>query len=264
MMQNVAAPAGGTLQGKIALITGGSRGIGRAIALRYAREGAAVVVHYNRNTEAAQSLEREITDNGGQAFLASADLATLRGVETLFESLDAVLRKHCGTDQFDILVNNAAIAPRTALEDTTEAIFDEVFAVNVKAPFFIVQQALPRLREGGRIINVSSVVTRIGYPAEAPYSMTKGALNTLTLLLAKQLGPRGVTVNSLSPGVIDTDMNAQMLSAPAARQYCETIAALGRIGTPEDVADAAAFLASPDSRWVTGQCLDVSGGSFIG
>jgi NAD(P)-dependent dehydrogenase (short-subunit alcohol dehydrogenase family) len=253
-----------TLSGKIALVTGGSRGIGRAIALRLARDGAAVAVHYGRNREAADAAVREIEAAGGTAFAIGADLGTLAGVHALYAALDPALIQHVGEARFDILVNNAGIAPDdTSVGGTDEATFDEVFNLNVKAAFFLTQEALPRLRDGGRIINLTSASTRFAYPQVAAYAMSKGALKTLTLELAKQLGPRGITVNGLSPGLIDTDMTAGMLSDPAARQFAEGVSALGRVGRVDDVADIAAFLASDDARWVTGQDLDASGGTYL-
>ncbi|MEH2416098.1 SDR family oxidoreductase [Nostoc sp.] len=254
---------GQLLENKVALVTGASRGIGRAIALRLAQDGAFVAVHYGRNADAANTVVQEIKANGGAAFSVQAELGTLANVYALYEALDAALNQQTGTNQFDILVNNAGIAPRVTIEETTEAIFDELIAVNVKAPFFLIQQALPRLRDGGRIINLSSGVTRMASPDVAAYSLTKGAINTLTLVLAKQLGPRNITVNLLAPGIIDTEMNADMLSDEASQKFAVSLSALGRVGQPSDVADAAAFLASSDSRWVTGQYLDVSGGSHL-
>ncbi|MBG1271020.1 SDR family oxidoreductase [Nostoc sp. WHI] len=254
---------GQLLENKVALVTGASRGIGKAIALRLAQDGAFVVVHYGRNADAANTVVQEIKANGGAAFSVQAELGTLANVYALYEALDAGLNQQTGTNQFDILVNNAGIAPKVTIEETTEAIFDELIAVNVKAPFFLIQQALPRLRDGGRIINLSSAVTRIAFSNVTAYSLTKGAINTLTLVLAKQLGARNITVNSLAPGIIDTDINADILADEASQKFAASLSALGRVGQPSDVADAAAFLASSDSRWVTGQYLDVSGGSHL-
>jgi 3-oxoacyl-[acyl-carrier protein] reductase len=138
-----------------------------------------------------------------------------------------------------------------------------VFAINVKAPFFLIQQALPRLREEGRIINISSGTTRIAIPDVTAYSMTKGAINTLTLTLAKQLGPRGITINAILPGFVATDMNASMLENPETKKFGADFSIFGRWGQPEDVADIASFLSSPDSRWITGQLIDASGGSHL-
>lgn len=148
-------------------------------------------------------------------------------------------------------------------EETTEATFDDVMTINVKAPFFVTQQALPRLKDGGRIINISSFVTRVASPGVFTYSMTKGAINTFTLLLAKQLGSRNITVNSILPGIINTEMNEGTLSDPDGQKYAAGLSVFNRWGEPGDVADIAALLASPDSRWVTGQLIDASGGSHL-
>ena len=249
-------------KGKIAIITGASRGIGRSIAIRFARDGFVVVVHYACNRGAAESTVNEIERLAGTAFAIGAELRSAASVVKFFEKLDAELNSRFGTNQFDILVNNAAIAPDSSIEDTTEELFDEVFALNAKVPFFMTQKALQRLRNGGRIINVSSGATRIASPKLAAYAMTKGALDVLTLTLAKQLGSRKITVNTLAPGATETDMNAKRLSDPQFRQFATSVA-LGRIGQPDDIADVAAFLASNDARWVTGQYIDATGGAQL-
>lgn len=251
------------LKGKVALVTGASRGIGRAIAKRLANDGALVAVHYGNRKDDAEETVHEIQSNGGQAFSIGANLESLHGVENLYKALDTELQKHTGETQFDILINNAGIGPSAFIEETTEQFFDRMFSVNAKAPFFIIQQALPRLRDNSRIINISSAATRISLPDFVAYSMTKGAINTMTFTLAKQLGARGITVNAILPGFIKTDMNAELLSDPMMKQYATTISAFNRLGEVEDIADTAAFLASPDSRWVTGQLIDVSGGSCL-
>jgi len=252
-----------SLKGKIAVVTGASRGIGRAIAIRLGRDGALVAAHYGRNKKAADGTVQEIVAAGGTAFSVGVDLGTLASVEQLFKLLDAELTKRTGSNRFDILVNNAGVAPDSPVETATEAVYDEVFALNVKVPFFVSQKALPRLRDGGRIINISSGVTRIAYPEKAAYAMTKGALNILTLELAKTLGSRNITVNTLAPGFTDTDMAASVLSNPQGREYASSISAFNRVGQPDDIADAAAFLASHDGRWVTGHYLDATGGARL-
>ncbi|HTS11153.1 MAG TPA: SDR family oxidoreductase [Candidatus Limnocylindrales bacterium] len=252
-----------SLKGKVALVTGASRGIGRAIAVRLGRDGALVAVHYARNKKSADETVRAIEAAGGAAFALGVELGTLASVDQLFKLLDAELNKRTGNNQFDILVNNAGVAPDSPVETATEAVYDEVFAVNVKVPFFVSQKALPRLREGGRIINISSGVTRIAFPQKAAYAMTKGALNILTLELAQALGRRNITVNSLAPGFTDTDMAADILGNPQGREFASSASAFNRVGQPDDIADAAAFLASNDGRWVTGQYLDATGGARL-
>jgi 3-oxoacyl-[acyl-carrier protein] reductase len=254
---------GKPLEGKVALVTGASRGIGRAIAVRLGRDGALVGVHYARNKNSADATVKEIEAAGGAAFSIGVELGTLASVEQLFKLLDAELTKRKGSNQFDILVNNAGVAPDSSVETATEAVYDEVFALNAKVPFFVSQKALPRLKEGGRIINVSSAVTRIAFPEKAAYAMTKGALNILTLELAKTLGSRNITVNTLAPGFTDTDMAADILSNPQGLEFAKSVSAFNRVGRPDDIADAAAFLASHDGRWVTGQYLDATGGARL-
>ncbi|MGC5325407.1 SDR family oxidoreductase [Brevibacillus sp. SYSU BS000544] len=251
------------LKGKIALVTGASRGIGRGIALRLAHEGALVAVHYGRRQNEAEEVVHEIKHSGGAAFTIGTDLRTLNGIRDLYTALDEALQKRTGDNRFDILVNNAGIGQILTLEDATEESFDEVMNINVKAPLFVIQHALPRLKDEGRIINISSFVTRAASPSVFTYSISKGAINTLTLALAKQLGSRNITVNAILPGIINTEMNAGTLQNPDGQKYAAGLSTFNRWGEPEDVAGIAAFLASPDSRWVTGQLIDASGGSKL-
>jgi 3-oxoacyl-[acyl-carrier protein] reductase len=243
------------LTGKTALVTGASRGIGRAIAQRLAADGALVAVHYGSNDTAARETVVAIEQAGGQAFAVRAELGRPGGVETLFAEL--------GDQPLDILVNNAAIGAPIPIEKTTPELFERVFAVNVQAPFFIIQRALPLLRDGGRIINISSSAARIAMP-EIAYAMTKGAVDVLGRSLANTVGDRGITVNTVAPGVTETDMNAWLRDLPQAKAGVAGATALGRIGQPEDIADVVAFLASDQARWVTGQLIEATGGIFLG
>jgi NAD(P)-dependent dehydrogenase (short-subunit alcohol dehydrogenase family) len=251
------------LKDKIALVTGASRGIGRSIALRLAQEGAYVVVHYGNRQDEAEAVVRQIEQHGGNACAVGADLRTMDGIHHLFAALDEVIQNQTKASGFDILVNNAGIGQIVGIEETTEASYEEVMNLNVKAPLFVTQQALSRINDGGRIINISSFVTRVASPGVFTYSMSKGAIDTFTLLLAKQLGSRNITVNAIQPGIINTEMNAGTLQNTEGQKYAASLSAFGRWGEPEDIADIAAFLASPDSRWVTGQLLDASGGSHL-
>ncbi|KGP83445.1 MULTISPECIES: SDR family oxidoreductase [unclassified Paenibacillus] len=251
------------LKDKIALVTGASRGIGRSIALRLAQEGAYVVVHYGNRQDEAEAVVRQIEQHGGNACAVGADLRTMDGIHHLFAALDEVIQNQTEASGFDILVNNAGIGQIVGIEETTEASYEEVMNLNVKAPLFVTQQALSRINDGGRIINISSFVTRVASPGVFTYSVSKGAIDTFTLLLAKQLGSRNITVNAIQPGIINTEMNAGTLQDTEGQKYAAGLSAFGRWGEPEDIADIAAFLASPDSRWVTGQLLDASGGSHL-
>ncbi|WP_327068375.1 SDR family oxidoreductase [Kitasatospora sp. NBC_01250] len=251
------------LSGKTALVTGGSRGIGKGIALRLAAEGALVAVHYGTNEGAAKETVAGIEEAGGQAFALGAELGVPGDAAALWAAFDEGLAAHSGGSGLDILVNNAGVGLYGVVGEVAEADFDRVFAVNAKAPYFIVQQGLERLRDGGRVINISSGVTRIAYPITSAYSMTKGAINTLTLTLAQQLGPRGITVNAVAPGLVNTDLTAE-LREPAAQAQAAAFSVFNRVGEPADIGDAVAFLASDDARWVTGQVLDGTGGSHLG
>jgi 3-oxoacyl-[acyl-carrier protein] reductase len=249
-----------SLKGKVAIVTGASRGIGRAIATRLARDGALVCVNYRSNAEAARSVVREIEWAEGQAFAIQADVGSVGELGRFFEALDVELTARLGDRRFDILVNNAGVAVRGLTASTTEAEFDQVFATNVKGPFFTTQHAIPRLRDGGRVINISSGLSRRPMPRATAYSMTKAAIDTFTLALAAELGRRGITVNTLAPGLTATDMNAGLRADPNVEKTILAMTALGRIGKVEDIAEAAALLASPDSAWVTGQYFEASGG----
>ncbi len=250
------------LTGRTALVTGGSRGIGRGIAERLAREGALVAVH-GRDAETAGRAAEEIERAGGRAFAVAAELGVPGDAEALWAAFDAGLARYDGGHGLDVLVNNAGIGLSGRIHEVDEAGYDRVFAVNAKAPFFVVQHGLARLRDGGRIVNVSSGVTRVAFPGAVAYAMTKGALNTLTLTLAQELGPRGITVNAVLPGIVATDVNP-WLEDPGARARASAYSVFDRVAEAADVADVVAFLASDDARWVTGQNLDASGGSNLG
>ncbi|MFC5030313.1 SDR family NAD(P)-dependent oxidoreductase [Streptomyces sp. DSM 41987] len=253
----------GDLTGKTALVTGASRGIGRAIAQRLAADGALVAVHYGSNETAAKETVDGILTAGGRAFALEAELGVEGDVDTLVHALERGLREHTGqAPRLDILVNNAAInAAGGPIEAESPERFERLFAVNVRAPFFLVQRVLPLLRDGGRIINISSAVTRIALPETIAYGMTKGALDVLGHTLAKHLGPRNITVNTVAPATVDTDANAFWLRGnPEAQELVAADTALGRVGLPDDIAAPVAFLASDDARWITGQIVDATGG----
>jgi 3-oxoacyl-[acyl-carrier protein] reductase len=250
----------GNLTGKTALVTGASRGIGRAIAQRLAADGALVAVHYGTNEAAAKETVAAIEQTGGQAFALRAELGVDGDVDTLAAGLTEALAGR----PLDVLVNNAAIVDYTAtIEQASRESYDRLFAINVRAPLFITQRVLPLMPNGGRIINVSSGVTWFAIP-EIVYSMTKGALNVFTRSLANTQGARGITVNTVSPGITETDMNGWLQDDPASQSRVAAMTALGRHGQPADIADAVAFFASPDARWVTGQTLEVNGGLWLG
>ncbi len=252
----------GKLAGKSALVTGSSRGIGRATAERLARDGAVVAVHYAANREAAELTVKNIAAAGGRAFAVQAELGVPGDVDTLFQGLTAGLREHLGEVRLDIVVNNAGIMGGVKPDELTPDVFDRLVAVNAKAPLFIVQRALEIMPDGGRIINISSGLTRFANPDEIAYSMTKGAVEQIALHYARHLGPRGITVNSVAPGI--TNNGSPMFDIPEVKEQMAQLSTFGRVGEPGDVADVVAFLASPDARWVTGAFIDASGGTLLG
>lgn len=245
-----------TLTGKTALVTGASRGIGRGIAARLAREGAKVAVHYGRGREEAARTVEAIAAAGGSAFAVGGNLASMDDIDAIYAQIDAQM------ERIDILVNNAAVSKTAYIDDSSVEDFDRIVATNLRGPYFVTKRALERMDEGGRIINISSNSTRVAYPEVSIYGLTKAAMQNLTLSLAQQLGPRGITVNTVVPGVIDTEMNSDWLS-DAARAHVTGLTALGRLGSVEEIANVVAFLASEQSSWVTAQSIEASGGCRI-
>lgn len=251
------------LKGKTALVTGASRGIGRATALALAAVGARVLVHYGRSVQEAESVAEAIRKNGGHADTLGADLAAPEGPSTLAEKVRTF------TDRLDVLVLNAGVSKAASLSAYNPADLDTLFATNVRGPFFVVQQLVPVLAEGANIVVVSSVVARsvVGNPGlENPsilaYASTKGALETLVKNWAAILGSRGIRVNAVAPGIIDTEMS-NFTKTEAGRETALAMQALKRIGKPEDVADVITFLASDSARWITGATIPADGGSKL-
>jgi 3-oxoacyl-[acyl-carrier protein] reductase len=249
---------------KTALVTGASRGIGRATAAALARDGAHILVHYGRSAREAESLVSEIETQGGRANAIPADLGTPNGAALLAKQVRSIVG-----DRLDVLVLNAGISKAARLADYTVEDFDNLFATNVRSPFFLVQQLLPILGHGSNIIAISSlgahaVVGKPGVdnPSILAYASTKGALETLVKNWAAILGPQGIRVNAVAPGVIDTDMS-NFTKTDAGRKAALGMQALKRIGKPEDVADVVAFLASDAARWISGASIPVDGGSKL-
>jgi NAD(P)-dependent dehydrogenase (short-subunit alcohol dehydrogenase family) len=246
-----------TLANKSALITGASRGMGRATAVALAAAGARVVVHYGRNAGEAKAVVDQIRAAGGRADAIAADLATPDGPH----ALAAQVRDLIG-DRLDILVSNAGISKASPFEDMTVKDFDELFAVNVRAPYFLVQQLLPILGDGSNIVFLSSLGARAAVGTLAAYASTKGAINTLVKYFSAALGPRSIRVNAVAPGVIDTDMS-NFTKTEDGRNAVKAMQALKRIGQPDDVASVVAFLVSDAARWITGDVIAVDGGSKL-
>ncbi|MFI5963430.1 SDR family oxidoreductase [Streptomyces asoensis] len=253
----------GSLADRVALVTGGGRGIGRGIACRLGADGALVAVHYGQREDTARETVDLITAAGGRAFPVRAVLGEPGDAVALFKELDVRLEELGEPAVLDVLVNNAGFNIPGRIAEVRPEDFDRLMAVHAKAPVFLVQQAIERMRDGGRIVNIGSAATRVAFPESLAYAMAKGALEALTLALARELGPRQITVNSVSPGFVKTDMNRRRWSDPEGEAAHAAHSVLGRMGRPEDVADIVAFLASDDARWVTGQSIDASGGSFL-
>jgi 3-oxoacyl-[acyl-carrier protein] reductase len=245
------------LTNKTALVTGASRGIGRASALALAADGARVIVHYGRGKEEADAVVADIRKAGGKADAVGADLQAPDGPH----KLAAEVRKLVGA-RLDILVANAGVAKGASIEEQTVQDFDRQFAINVRAPFFLVQQLLPVLGEGSSVILLSSVVARAAVAVLPAYAATKGAISTMVKQFASLLGARGIRVNAVAPGVIETDMSS-FVRSDEGRAYTLSMQALQRIGQADDVAGVVGFLASDASRWVTGEVIEAGGGSKL-
>jgi 3-oxoacyl-[acyl-carrier protein] reductase len=243
----------GILQGQTALVTGASRGLGRAIALKLAAEGAEILVHYNSNKAAAEVVAREIQ---GPSRLLQADLSSPQAIETMFAAL-------AGT-KLDILVNNAGVWLSTPLGSASLRDVDALLNTNLRGLFLVTHAGLPLLRDGGNIINLSSVAGRIAIPdGKGLYGATKAAVDSLTRSWALELAPRRIRVNAVAPGYVETDMTAEHFSDAEVLQKTLQYAPYGRLGNPEEVADVVLFLCSPAARWVTGESINISGGFVV-
>jgi len=246
-----------SLKGKTALVTGASRGIGRATALALAQAGAQVLVHYGSSEKEADAVVAEIRNGGGKAEKVGADLRKPDGPHALAKQVRAIIG-----DRLDILVANAGISKAATIENTTVEDFDSLFAVNVRAPFFLVQQLLPALCKGSTIVFISSLAAHASAGTLYAYAATKGAIETLVRHFAAALGPCGVRVNAVAPGVVETDMS-NFTKTEAGREAALGMQALKRLAQPDDIAPVVAFLASDDARWVTGASIHVDGGSKL-
>ena len=245
------------LSGKTALVTGASRGIGRSSALALAKAGAQVLVHYGRGKDEAEAVVKEIRGAGGRAEALSADLSRPDGPQALAKQVRAIVG-----DRLDILVANAGIAKSGTIEETSVEDFDRLFAVNVRAPFFLVQQLLPILGSGSSVVMLSSLAAHASVGTLAAYAATKGAIDTLVKHFAAALGPRGIRVNAVAPGVVATEMSS-FTKTDAGRDFTLSMQALQRLAGPDDIGDVIAFLASDNARWISGDTIRVDGGSKL-
>ena len=246
-----------SLNGKTALVTGASRGMGRASALALAAAGAQVLVHYGRGAKEADNVVAEIRKSGGRADALAMDLAAADGAGKLARQARSIIG-----DRLDILVANAGVSKAATIEEMTVEDFDRLFAVNVRAPYFLVQQLLPILGKGGSIVLVSSLAAHAAVGTLSAYAATKGAIDTLVKHFAAVLGERGIRVNAVAPGVVATDMSS-FIKTEAGRNSTLGIQALKRVAQPDDIGGVVAFLASDDARWITGDTIRVDGGSKL-
>lgn len=253
-----------TSTNRIALVTGGSRGLGRSIVLKLAEQGTDIVLTYRSNEAQAHEVVRRIESLGRRAVALQLDVADSSAFSAFAARVKAVLAATWQRERLDQLVNNAGIGLMAPIAETTEAQFDQLFAVHLKGTFFLTQKLLPLIEDGGRIVNTSSGLARFTFPGYAAYAAMKGGIEVLTRYMAKELGPRGIAVNTVAPGAIETDFNGGALrDKPALNAQVAGVTALGRAGLPDDVGGAVAALLSEGSGWITGQRIEVSGGMML-
>jgi NAD(P)-dependent dehydrogenase (short-subunit alcohol dehydrogenase family) len=250
--------------GRVALVTGSSRGLGRNTALALAGKGVGIVITYHSNQAEAQSAVAEAEALGVKAAALRLDTGDIAAFPAFAETLAGTLRDVFGRGSFDYLVNNAGVGVHASFAETTEADFDRLVNIHFKGVFFLTQKLLPLLADGGRIVNLSSGLARFAMPGFSAYAAMKGAIEVLTRYLAKELGPRGITVNTVAPGAIETDFGGGMVRDNVEmNRMVASLTALGRVGVPDDIGPMIASLLSDDNRWVNGQRIEVSGGIFL-
>jgi NAD(P)-dependent dehydrogenase (short-subunit alcohol dehydrogenase family) len=248
----------------IALITGASRGLGRSTAMHLAQQGSDVILTYRERADEAQQVVQQIEDLGRRAVALPLDVAHSGGFTAFAERVREALTAHWQREHFDHLVNNAGIGIHASFADTSEAQFDSLMNIHLKGTFFLTQALLPLIADGGRIVNLSSGLARFALPGYAAYGAMKGAIEVLTRYLAKELGPRGIAVNVVAPGAIETDFGGGAVRDNAQlNAFVASQTALGRAGLPDDIGGAIASLLRPVNRWITGQRIEVSGGMFL-
>ena len=243
---------------KIALVTGGSRGIGKDIAIKLAQKGVDIVITYLSNQTEADKTVDVIRSIGRKAVAVRHNTAEVGSFDVFFEEISTALKTTFGSDHFDFLINNAGTSNTAPFAETTEAQFDEMMNVHLKGVYFLTQKALPQLRDGGRIVNISSAVSRVSFPGVSAYAIMKGAVDVYTRYLALELGTRGISANVVAPGAIFG--GGAMGDTPDMRAYVKSMTALGRVGEPDDVGGVVAFLCSEDAKWINGQRIELTGG----
>ncbi len=249
---------------RIILVTGANRGLGKSMALHLAEGGADLVLTYRTNADEAKGVVAEIERKGRKAAALKLDVADSASFAAFAEAVKSELAKTWSRSQFDALVNNAGTGLHASFAETTPEQFDEQMNTHLKGPFFLTQKLLPLIADGGRILNVSSGLARFTLPGSSAYAMMKGGVEVLTRYLAKELAPRGISVNTLAPGAIETDFRGGTIrDNPQAKAMVASITALGRPGLPDDIGGITALLLAPEARWMTGQRVEVSGGMFL-
>jgi NAD(P)-dependent dehydrogenase (short-subunit alcohol dehydrogenase family) len=249
---------------KIALVTGGSRGLGRNAALKLAARGVDIILTYQQRRDAADEVVAEIVAQGGRAVALQLDAADSSQFAAFVARVRAALAEHWQRDRFDYLFNNAGIGIHASFAETTEAQFDQLVNLHFKGVFFLTQALLPLINDGGRILNVSSGLARFALPGYAAYAAMKGAIEVLTHYMAKELGPRGIAVNVIAPGAIETDFGGGTVRDNAEiNRLIASQTALGRVGLPDDIGDAVALLLSDEARWINAQRIEASGGMCL-
>ena len=252
------------LNGKIALVTGGSRGVGKNAALRLAEYGSDVIITYRSKQVEAEEVVAEIAKTGQKAVALPLDVSDVSSFDEFMKEVATVLKANWQRDNFDFLINNAGIDTYSLIAEMTEEAFDSLFNVHFKGAFFFTQKALPLMANGGRIINLSTGLARFSLPGYGAYAAMKGAIEVFTRYLAKELGQRGITANAVAPGAIETDFTRPAFEAnPQVKEVIAAQTALGRVGVPEDIGGVIAFLCSEDARWVNAQRIEASGGMFL-
>jgi len=249
---------------RIAVVTGASRGLGKSMAIHLAERGVDVVLTYRSNEAEALQVVARIAELGRKAIALPLEVGDVKGFPAFAEALKARLRDEWRRDSFDFLVNNAGVGAHAGFAETTEAQFDAMVNVHLKGTFFLTQTLLPLLADGGRILNVSSGLTRFTFPGYAAYAAMKGAVEVLTHYLARELGARRITANVIAPGAIATDFGGGAVrDNPQVNQMIAGMTALGRVGLPDDIGGAVALLLSPEAQWINGQRIEVSGGMLL-
>lgn len=249
---------------RIALVTGGSRGLGKNMVIALAKKGLDVILTYNSKKEAADAVVKEVEALGQKAAALQLNVSNSSGFDAFFAEVSKTLSSVFGTDKFDYLVNNAGIGLHASFADTTEEQFDILMNIQFRSPFFLSQKALPLLKDGGGIVNISTGLARFSFPGYAAYASMKGAMETLTKYQAKELGARGIRVNIVAPGAIETDFGGGLVRDNAeVNKQIALYTALGRVGLPDDIGGVVAFLCTDDARWVNAQRIEVSGGMML-